>query len=817
VIVPGARVPLTAWVRGPVGILDEQRLNGAFVVRQGWEGERMDGRDLARTLRLMGSAGGRGAVRTTWRRYRTDARDLPARGAERARVPGAARGAEALPGGGVVRFARSRLRVRVAVGGAVFCGWDGAEPEPSYAVAGQCPAADTRAVLEPDKDGWRVVSERITVIVSRDGGVGFFTPGGQLLRRELPPRWWDAAAGPSRWEQRSRTPADAEVFGLGARASGPRLAEGTYRLWNTDHGRPFGPKDDPLHITMPVQMVVADSGCHLLFHDNAWNGRVTLREGSEGAGSGHDRLGGCRVRFDGGPLRYWVMAGTPERVLRTWVGLTGRPALPPRWALGHQHRASGDAREVLRVADSHRERGIGLSAVHLDAGHFERHRGFTADRSAYPDLPGLAERLGRHGTRLVSVVEPAVPVDPGSAVYDGGAALDAFVRDARGAAVRARTRAGVAVYPDFTHPRIREWWGGLYAERLERGFAGVWHDGDEPSTPVAFGDPTLPRSVRHALDGQGGDHREAHNVYALSMARAGFEGLSRLRPDARPLLLSRAGWAGMQRYGGTWSGEVLTGWPGLRASLALAMGLGLCGVPYSGTDVGGYGAAPSAELYVRWLQLAAFLPFFRTRSAGGSGSREPWEFGPAALECARAALARRDRLAPYLYTLAHLAHLTGAPYVRPLWWLDPEDRGLRRADDTFLLGDALLVAPVLEEGAVSRTVRLPRGRWYDTGSGAAYQGPGRAVLDAPLEHVPVLARAGAVIPVADADGGVELEVWAPAPGRTGRGLLITDDGDGWTRPALVRFTVRHRDGRVAVERDGGGEAGYRLVVRGSVP
>ena len=586
-------------------------------------------------------------------------------------------------------------------------------------------------------------------------------------------------------------------------------------MWNTGSADSAGRHDDPPHITMPVQVVVADSGCHLVFHDNTWSGRVSLHEGTEGRGSGHDRPGGCEVRFDGGPLRYWVMTGTPERVLRTWTGLTGRPALPPRWALGHQHaRGVADAGEVRRVTEDYRERGLAFSALHLDAGPLDGRRDRAADGRGLSGLPLVAGELARQGTRLVSVVGPAVAVRPGLAAYEGGAAADAFVRDARGRPVTGRVRAGEAVFPDFTDRQVRRWWGGLYAERLEEGFAGVGHEANEPSCRGAFGESTLPLSARHTLEGQGGDHREAHNVYGLAMTRAGFEGLVELRPARRPFVVSRSGWAGMQRYGGTWSGGTAPGWPGLRASLALALGLGLCGVPYSGPEVGGAGEAPSAELYVRWFQLAAYLPFLRTRPESGDGRREPWEFGPRALECVRAALAERGRLGPYLYTLAHLANRTGAPYARPLWWSDPDDRELRRTGDAFLLGDALLVAPVLEEGAVRREVRLPRGRWYDTATGRAYRGPGRVTLDAPLERVPVLARAGAVIGVAGTDGGVELEVWPPAPGRQGGGVLVTDEGDGWAEPVTERFSVRHREGAVTVERDGADEVGHRVRLRG---
>ncbi|WP_406292314.1 glycoside hydrolase family 31 protein [Streptomyces sp. NBC_00624] len=780
----------------------------------------MNGRDLVRSVKMVGSVQGLRMVRSAWRRQRADARALPRRGAERARVPGLLVGAEPGPGGGVVRFARSELYIRVAVGGAVFWAWDGAEPLPSYALPGPAPEPDPRAVLEPDKDGgWQVVSERLTLVVSRHGAVELRTPGGVVLRRELPPRWWEpVAGGPARWVQRSEVPADARFFGLGGRASGPRLRDGVYELWNTDPGGRFVPGDDPLSLTMPVQLVVSDAGTHLAFHDNTWAGRVTLREGEEGAGSGHDRPGLCEVRMDGGPLRCWVVAGTPARVLQGWTALTGAPALPPSWALGPQHArwGFGSEREVRRIVAGYRDRGLPLSALHLDIDHYDGHQVFTVDRGRFPDLPRLAKELREDGVRLVSIVDPAVKAAPGNAVFAAGSAVGgagAFVRDARGRAVRGEVWPGECVYPDFTDPQVREWWGDLYEERLAQGFSGVWHDMNEPVSFSAFGELTLPRSARHSLEGRGGDHREAHNVYGLAMAKAGYEGLCRLRPDERPFLFSRAGWAGMQRYGGTWSGDVATGWPGLRASLSLVLGLGLCGVPYSGPDVGGFDGSPSPELYLRWFQLGAWLPLFRTHAAMDAGRREPWEFGPEVLEHARAALVERERLHPYFVTLAQLARSTGAPYVRPLWWGAPGDRGLRDCEDAFLLGDALLVAPVLKQGTDRRAVRLPRGRWYDTATGEAYEGPGQILVDAPLSRVPVLVRAGSVIPVRGADGGLELEVWAPAAGRTRGGLVVRDAGDGWEQPEVERYTARLVGGQVVVELEGG-EVTCPVRVRG---
>ncbi|WP_301130392.1 glycoside hydrolase family 31 protein [Streptomyces cacaoi] len=865
----------------------------------------MDARDLVRSVRVAASAQGVRAARSAWRRRRTDAVGLPRQRGERARAPGEAVEASGGPGGGEVRFARSVLRVRVTVTGAVFLGWDGAGPEPSYALAAGCPPADPRAELEPDKDGgWRVVSERMLVAVSRHGAVEVRTPGGVLLRRDRPPRWWEGEAGRpgpdavadgagARWLQRSELPPDARFFGLGGRDGGPRLRDGAHRLWNAPPGDGTAPS-----VTMPVLLSVADAGTLLVFHDNPWDGTVALREGVEGLGSGHDRPGRCEVRMSGGPLRYWVVAGAPSRVLHGWAALTGAPALPPRWALGHQHAEEGSARDrsararggpdVPGLLDRYRRHGLPLRALHTArtegtpgpprraagspgagaalaeptdvfegagsaegsgrserpgvSGEFEGVEGFEGARGVegFDEVDGVDEVDGGYGwgVRFVAVVGPGVPAGgrgAAGAVYGSGSAADAFVRDARGLEVRGAARSGEVVWPDFTDPRVRKWWGGLYAEQLYGGGSGdgqgagweaVAHDGNEPAAHSVLGGPALPSSARHALEGRGGDHREAHNVYALTMAKAGDAAQRELLPERRPFLFSRSGWAGIQRYGGVWSEHPGQGWGALRATLSAVTGLGLCGVPYAGPDItvpgagavaGGAGRADdgaAGELYLRWFQMAAYMPLFRTRT-GADGHGEPWRFGARVLAHARAALAERERLLPYLLTLAQLAERTGAPYVRPVWWQHPRDRALRDCQDAFLLGDALLVAPVLEPGVRERTVRLPSGRWYDTATGAAYDGPRTVRVPAPLDRIPVLARAGAAVPVRGAGGGTELEVWPPAPGRTGNGLVIRDPGPGWERPAAERFTVhRTAEGGAVVERDGGGAVGYPVRVRG---
>ncbi|NEA40928.1 glycosyl hydrolase [Streptomyces sp. SID11385] len=663
----------------------------------------------------------------------------------RARVPGALTALEPAPGGGLVRFARSELYVRVTVRGALFLGWDGAAPMPSYALSGaEAVAPDERVVLEPDTEGGvRLVSERLGLAVARDGTVEVRTPGGVVLRRQSPPRWWETAGavrGGGRWVSRAEVAADA-VF-LGAGRNGAVLAEGAYTVGGVRPG-----------LRMPVQVVQADAGCHLVFHDAEEEGEWLLRPGWEGAGSGHDRAGVAELRMSGGPVRSWVVVGSPQRLAYGWASLTGAPVPPPGEALG------GGGREIVRV------RGGGG-----------------------PGAPENQPAAGR-GRWLGG--------DAGWARWFGGSAD----RD-----------AGSGV-PVWTESEVRAREGERYV-----GLAGQGRNG-----------------FVHSFEGMGG-------VLELCRARAVFNSLRGAFPGERPLQLAAGVWAGQQRYGGVClPGPEVGDWAELPRTVERVLGLGLCGVPFCGPGVpevgggvrdsgggevgafaarasarrgskvrgskvrasGGQGPkgrarderalAEGAEWVVRWEQLTLWLPW--GGGTEGEGAEGP---GPGG----------RERWGPYWTTLARHAGLWGGPWVRPVWWFTPEDRALRGVGDAFLVGEALLVAPVCEPGARSRRVRLPKGQWYDTVTEEVYEGESTVELAAPLDRVPVLVRAGAVVPVREA-GGTVLEVWAPLPeSGPGAGLYIPDEGEGWSPPLVERYTSRlGTDGEVVVERSGGPGAG----------
>jgi alpha-glucosidase len=269
------------------------------------------------------------------------------------------------------------------------------------------------------------------------------------------------------------------------------------------------------------------------------------------------------------------------------------------------------------------------------------------------------------------------------------------------------------------------------------------------------------------------------------MAKAGFEAMRKFRPDKRPWLLTRSGWAGIQRYSWHWTGDTETSWTSLRQTVAAVLGLGFSGVPFTGPDIGGFSGAPDAELFIRWHQLAAFLPFFRNHSAMGTPRREPWRFGLSILDIAREFLRLRRKLRPYLYTLAWEASQTGHPLVRPLFWHEEMDQRLWALDDTFTLGNAFLVAPVLESDAETRSLTLPEGLWYDFWEKNEYKGPDEIELEVALDRIPVLVRAGSILPLASGSS-LELHIFAQEEGISD-GILYSDAGDGYGDWRLDRF------------------------------
>jgi len=684
--------------------------------------------------------------------------------------------ASAAPCGADFKFETTTLTVRFLAPDFLSLSWDGAALTPSYAVS-KPDWPVIKAKFNQSETGWDLKSSSIKLSVSVEGELKFYNEQNRLLRQEAAPL--KIGMG---WQHTATLTPEACIYGLGEKAAGLNLRPGSYRCWNRDPGGSYGTGKDPLYIGMPVFMCLQDPGAYLAFYDNSYACDVIL---------GH----AASVKFDGGPLRYYLAFGNPSSVLQRYVELTGRPPLPPLWALGYQQSYWGyrSEAEMRRVFKGFQDNKLPLSVLHMDIDFMDGYRVFTPDLERYPDLPGFAAELEKSGVRLVAITDPGIKADPEFDLYTDGLKAGAFCKGPDGNVIEGVVWPGRVVYPDFTSPAARDWWGQQYTRLFKHGISGIWHDMNEPVSYTAWGDFTLPLCTRHELDGERGDHRQAHNIYGLLMNRAGFEGMRKLKPDNRPFIVTRSSWAGMQRYSWSWTGDVETSWQSLRQTIPTVLGLGLCGMPYSGPDTGGFSGHPTAELYIRWFQMTSFLPFFRTHCAFFLPRREPWELGEEVVEIVRSQLELRYSLLPYWYTLAYHASLTGEPPVRPLFWHEPDNRELWSIQDSFMVGNSLLVAPVLEEGGVKRSIRLPKGGWYELNGDTLIEGNRTIEIEAPLDKLPVLVRAGSILPMME-DGKLVLHVYCPQDDQEGSGLLYSDSGDGYGPHRVDRYHLRQKNG-----------------------
>jgi alpha-glucosidase len=408
----------------------------------------------------------------------------------------------------------------------------------------------------------------------------------------------------------------------------------------------------------------------------------------------------------------------------------------------------------------------------------------------FPNPARMIADLGRQGFKVVTIVDPHPKAAAGYAPYDSGLAGDHFVKNPDGTPyvapvwpAQAEKNPGPSVFPDFSKPAAREWWGSLHRGHVEMGVAGIWNDMNEPAV---FDTPghTMPMDLRHDNEGAPSDHREVHNVYGMLMTRATHEGLRRLRPDRRPFVLTRATFAGGQRWAAAWPGDNVSSWQHLRGSIPVLLGMGLSGMPFVGSDIGGFAGAPTPELFTRWIQLGVFYPFMRTHTADGTPDQEPWSYGPRYEAINTRAIELRYELLPHVYNEMQQASVTGVPAMRPLMLEFPADPVTAGIDDQFLFGPSLLVAPVVTEAASTREVYLPAGSWFDYWSGRRFEGGRVHKMPVTIESLPLFVREGAFLfrqPVVQNTGempGQPLRVTA-YPAARSQATFYEDEGEGF--------------------------------------
>ena len=587
---------------------------------------------------------------------------------------------------------------------------------------------------------------------------------------------------------------DEHFYGLGEKATRLDKRRGEFTMWNSDT---FGYQEgtDPVYQSIPFYIGWQHGAAYGVFFDNSYRTHFDFGASSQEYAA---------FSAEGGEMNYYLFQGPSiKKILARYADLTGHMPMPPMWALGNQqsrysYYPDSLAEEVVR---KYRADDLPLDVLHLDIHFMNAFRPFTWDPQRFPDPKAFTDRLRAQGVKVVTIVDPGIklqppaegardaashpelaPQDQSYYVYNQGKAQDFFLKRKDGGTYIARVWPGESVFVDFTLDRAASWWGDLHRAYTDNGVAGIWNDMNEPSD---FNDQTG-KSQMDVVTYDGGTYSAYagnRNVFALNEARATYQGLQRLLPNQRPYVITRAAYAGIQRYATMWAGDNRSTWDALALSLPMFMTLGLSGEPFVGSDVGGFVGRADAELLVRWYQVGFLTPFCRNHAAMDSPDHEPWRYGKYYEDIIRKYLKLRYRLLPFLYTVLEESHRTGVPMFRPLLLNYQEDENTLGIDDEFMIGDDLLVAPILKPNLTARLVYLPSGVWFDYWTGARHEGSRMVHVEAPLETVPLFVRGGAILPLGPEQNYVgekpadplQFEIYPDARGEAST-LLYEDDG-----------------------------------------
>ena len=557
-------------------------------------------------------------------------------------------------------------------------------------------------------------------------------------------------------------PEGTSIYG-GGEVTGSLLRNGkTIKLWNTDSGAYGVDNGTRLYQSHPWMMGVRKDGTAFgILFDTTWKAELSSTDEK------------IELRSEGELFRVFIIdRESPQAVVRGLSELTGTMPMVPRWALGYQQCRF--SYRVIEIADTLRYKRIPCDVIWMDIDYMDGYRIFTFNPQGFPDPKAVNRDLHLRGFHSVWMIDPGAKAETGYSVYDSGTANDVWVKTVDGKEYNGDAWPGKVAWPDFTDPKVCQWWGGLYKDFMANGIDGIWNDMNEPSV---FDGPggTMPENNIHLGGGNLpiGSHLMYHNAYGRLMVEASYNGMMAANPGKRPFLLSRSNIIGGQRYAAMWTGDNEATYEHMKLSIPMSITLGLSGQPFNGPDIGGFAGNTTPDLWGNWLGFGAFFPFSRGHASCDTNNKEPWAFTKDIEKESRMALERRYRLLPYLYTAFHVAHKDGQPVMAPVFFADPKDESLRAEEQAFMLGTDLLIIP-----AFAKNPSLPKGIWENL---SLVKGDTKGKYQAKLK-----VRGGSIIPVGKIIQNVNENSFDPltlvvCPDEDGKaeGSLYWDKGDGW--------------------------------------
>ncbi|MGU8343981.1 glycoside hydrolase family 31 protein [Clostridium perfringens] len=562
-------------------------------------------------------------------------------------------------------------------------------------------------------------------------------------------------------------------YGLGEKG-GDLNKKGCYtENFNTDDPET---DDDSItyYKTIPFYVALKEEATYGIFFDNSFRSYFDI--GKEM---------GDRIFFGaiGGQIQYYFIPGENiKEVVKNYTALTGRMEMPPLWSLGYQQcRFSYFSQEEVReLVKTFEEKDIPLDVVYLDIDYMDGFRVMTFKTPNFDDAAGLIGDLKEKGIRTITIIDPGVKVDEEYDVFKRGKEGNHFTKKLDGEMFIGAVWPGDSAFPDFSNKDCREWWKSELKKFIsEHGMDGIWNDMNEP---CVFNNDhkTMLETCLHNSDNGVIEHKEFHNRYGFEMSRCSKEAQEELHPNERGFSMTRATYAGGQRYSSVWTGDNMSLWSQMRMSISMNANLGISGFSFVGNDVSGFGLDSSEELFIRWMEMGPFIPIFRNHSNMYTRRQEPWAFGPRAEKIAKKSIELRYELLPYIYDLYYISHKEGLPIFRPMIMEYEKDMNLLNMREQFMLGENMIVAPVLYEGERSKTLYLPKGSWFNYFTMEKLQGGKWYKLPCELDEILVFVKEGAIIPtynkkfrnVKERPNNILLKVF----GENAKGFHYNDDG-----------------------------------------
>jgi alpha-glucosidase len=604
----------------------------------------------------------------------------------------------------------------------------------SYAVVDQ--TANPKIEFSQNRGFLQLKSSLITVqVTERPVRISFYTADGQLLNED-DPSFGTSWLGNEVTTYKTLQP-DEKFIGLGAKTGNLNRFGSGFVHWNTDNPN-YESYSDPLYTSIPFYMGIVNRNVYGIFFDNTWQSRFNF-------GASNNRF--SYFSADGGEMDYYFFhEKNVAGIINLYTQLTGRMNMPALWTLGYQQcrwSYTPDT-DVLNVAKTFRDKQIPADVMYLDIDYMDAYKIFTWHPKNFSNPKQLLTDLKAMGFHTTVIVDPGIKVESGYHAYEDGLQKKLFVTYPDETPYTAQVWPGWCHFPDFTNPEARLWWGNLFNGYVDLGIEGFWNDMNE----IATWGQQVPSLIQFDWEGKKTTYLEAKNMYGMQMARSTFEGTRKLMNGKRPFILTRAGFAGLQRYTALWTGDNQAHDEHMLLGVRLVNTLGLSGVSQVGYDVGGFIGNATSELYSRWISLGAFSPFFRGHTAKNTLRSEPWSYGEEPEAIAKKYISFHYNLIPYIYSAFKQSTQTGLPVQRSLAIDYTFDENIYKPafGNQYLFGSAFLVAPVTsDQKAVN--VYFPEGNWFNLYNDSFITGQREVIVEAPLNRLPVFVKGGSIIPL----------------------------------------------------------------------